>query len=69
MGVVARMVSPMIMQEIGFYKTYLGLLILECTLAFTITTVAPYPRLYQIWAVVSLATQGSTMSIFTPFSG
>jgi hypothetical protein len=66
---VARMVSPIIMQKIGFFKTYSGCLIIEIILASTMTTIAPSPILYRVWVILSLMCEGTHFSIFPPLSG
>jgi hypothetical protein len=52
----------------GFYKVYLGVLVVQAFLCFTMTLVAPYPYILQAYAVLSLSDLGATMAIFTPFS-
>ena len=68
-GVFARMGSPWIMSKIGFKKTYLGVLIIQTVVCITFPMVAKTIWLFRVWVVLSIMSEGSTMSLFTPFSG
>jgi hypothetical protein len=65
----ARMGAPIIMQKIGFFKTYFGVLILEAFLAFTFVYVAEHKFLFRIYVILSLMCEGSHFSLFPPLSG
>ncbi len=63
-----RYLLPWLMVPHGFYKVYLGVLVVQAFLCFTMTLVAPYPYILQAYAVLSHSDLGATMAIFTPFS-
>jgi Na+/melibiose symporter-like transporter len=65
----ARFAAPILMQKIGFFKTYSLALIIEIVLATTFVYVAKEPHLFRIWVIVSLMCEGTHFSIFPPLSG
>jgi hypothetical protein len=66
---VARMCAPLVMQKIGFFKTYTGCLVIQAFLAFTVRQVVHYKLVYQVYCVVSMMCEGTHFSIFPPLSG
>lgn len=66
---MARMVAPLIMQKIGFFKTYQGCLIIQAILAFTMTTIVPNRQVYRVYCILSMMCEGAHFSIFPPLSG
>jgi hypothetical protein len=65
----ARMLAPILMQKIGFFKTYGLVLILQTFLAFTFVYVAHEKHLFRAYVILSLVCEGSHFSIFPPLSG
>lgn len=65
----ARMGAPMIMQKIGFFKTYGGLLIMQAFLCFTFVYVADHEVLFRLYVCLSIMCEGAHFSLFPPLSG
>lgn len=60
----------MIMQKIGFFRTYSAVLLIQAFLAFTICIAVKQSKyLYWAYCVVSMMCEGAHFSIFPPLSG
>ena len=66
---VARMGAPLLMQKIGFFKTYSLCLLVQIWLAFTVCYAVHDKRIYQVYAITSMMCEGTHFSIFPPLSG
>lgn len=64
----ARMLAPMLMQKIGFFKTYSIVLITVITLSFSAVYIAPNRHLFRAWVILSMTCEGSHFSLFPPLS-
>lgn len=66
---VSRFGWALLQEIIGFKPVYMILLILQVSLAFTMTSVADNPTLYAIWVCVTWSCEGGQQSIFPPLAG
>lgn len=68
-GVIARMLIPFSMQEIGFKKTYTYLLTTQSIVVFTFPLIVRIKILYRIWVIIGVMCGDSTLSLMGPFCG
>jgi hypothetical protein len=69
LGACAVMGSPFIMQVVGFQWTYMGLLVLQCFLSFTMSLVSGSSKVLTVWIFLCGMTEGSTYALILTVTG
>lgn len=66
---LSRFFWPIVMDQIGFQKTYATVLGIQIFLAFTMSWIAPYAGLYKLWIGLSWGCEGGHFALFPPLAG
>jgi len=66
---ISRFFWPIVMDRIGFQKTYGTVLAIQIILSFTMSYISPYGALYKFWIAMSWACEGGHFALFPPLAG
>jgi len=65
----SRFFWPLVMDRIGFQKTYGTVLAIQIFLSFTMTMISPIGWLYKLYIGLSWGCEGGHFALFPPLSG